>query len=271
MIVSDRHRFIFIHIPKCAGSAIRRRLQPYDDAGGRFSERVVEHPDFGRLDLTHMPLDLLRCVEPEVHGKLAGGDYAGYAILRDPYERFPSAMAQRLKMYDGTEMMQMGAAALRREVDATIRHLAASPADTAPDYIHFHPQVRYVVENGQRRVHGLYTMDRLDRFTEDLSARIGTPLEAVGRANSTWTLRFPALRGPFQLANRAARRVLPAPVRLALRQKLRARLMQRSSADRPEVFETAEVRGFIAEYYAEDIALYREVHDRAPGAPRQAG
>jgi hypothetical protein len=59
MIVSDRHRFVFIHIPKCAGTSVRNVLEGFDETGGRFNTRIADDPKFGRLDYTHLPLSIM--------------------------------------------------------------------------------------------------------------------------------------------------------------------------------------------------------------------
>ena len=50
MIISDRNKFVFIHIPKCAGTSIRSRVEHLDDRNGAYSSRLDEHPELGLLN-----------------------------------------------------------------------------------------------------------------------------------------------------------------------------------------------------------------------------
>ena len=70
MIVSDEHRFVFIHIPKCAGGSVRSVLRELDSTGGRFSETYEMHRMIGKVDMTHIPLNVLRENYPDVYKKI---------------------------------------------------------------------------------------------------------------------------------------------------------------------------------------------------------
>lgn len=259
MIVSDQHRFVFVHIPKCAGSSVRQDLQRYDETGGRFDRRIEELPSIGRVDMTHLPLAALVQIAPEVHAKLLS-DYASYAVLRDPHARFPSAMAQHLKMFGGTEMAQMDTRTLRREVDRVMVHLAAHPDTLAPEFIHFRRQVDFVVENGHRRVRHLYRQDQLAACLADIAARIGVPPpDRVRHTNRTYEMRSPALRAPAVALARMAKTVMPGTAHARLRQRMRRMLMKRTQNTRSDVFDNAEIRTFVDAHYAEDLALWRSV------------
>lgn len=49
MIIDDRHRFVFVHIPKCAGTSVRQVLKQFDSYEGRWANAKREHPELGRL------------------------------------------------------------------------------------------------------------------------------------------------------------------------------------------------------------------------------
>ena len=57
MILSDRYRFVFIHVPKCAGTSVRAAVAPYHDADSRFLKGVELHPDLGEIDFGIYRLD----------------------------------------------------------------------------------------------------------------------------------------------------------------------------------------------------------------------
>jgi hypothetical protein len=89
LLISNRHKFIFVHVPKTAGTSLARALEPYSD----------NHPREGlRRILSHLPV-------PESHEtvafrmhvtarwarlKLPADVYNGYrkfAVVRNPYDR----------------------------------------------------------------------------------------------------------------------------------------------------------------------------------------
>ena len=69
MIVSHKHRLIFTHIPKNAGTSIRQWL--------------VEHVP----DAREMPRTLKHDTPHHVHGH---SDYTYFAVVRNPYDRLLS-------------------------------------------------------------------------------------------------------------------------------------------------------------------------------------
>jgi hypothetical protein len=255
MIVSDRYQFIFVHIPKCAGTSLRRVLTPYDDSCGAFSERVAEHPKFGRLDYTHLPLHVLAEVAPEQFEKLRS--YGSYAISRDPFQRFPSAIAQRLKMYVRQELAQVDRAALHAEIDSAITFLRGQTHVVAPDYIHFARQVDFVRLRGEVFVKEVFPVERLDAFMDTVGARVGTHLGEVGHENQAGVLRFNNLRGLVVFGSNAAKRLLPASTSRALRDRARRLLLKPAHQNLPPAFASKTVVDFVNDYYADDITLHR--------------
>lgn len=260
MIVSDRKSFVFIHIPKCAGISVRRVLEPYDDAAGAFSERVADHPKYGQIDYTHMPLDLLAEIEPEVYAKLER--YAGFAIARDPFDRFFSSMSQRAKMYRGCEIAQMDAATLRAEVEDAIAYLRDRQRIIAPEFIHFARQIDFVEHAGTRLVDHVFPVERLDAFIAALSAQVGSPLTQPHHENRSQIIRFGGLRDIAVFGSTVAKRMLPERVHAPVRRLARQLLMKPAENNRPDIFQSGTVTDFISDYYAADVALHRAALDR---------
>jgi hypothetical protein len=98
MIISDRHHFVFAHIPKCAGTSVRDALQHLDDRDGFYTGRVDQHPTLGLLDYVHIPLFNLRDHFRSEFEK--AGDYWSFAVVRDPFGRFPSAAVALILFFD---------------------------------------------------------------------------------------------------------------------------------------------------------------------------
>ena len=104
MIISDRHQFILVHIPKCAGVSIKKPLRCIDDSAGAFS-RIADHPALGRIHWAHIPITDLKTHFPEIYDKLCS--YCSVAIVRDPIDRFVSAVFQRMREFQGAEQSEI--------------------------------------------------------------------------------------------------------------------------------------------------------------------
>ncbi|MGJ5620524.1 sulfotransferase family 2 domain-containing protein [Sulfitobacter sp. MF3-043] len=257
MILSDRYRFVFIHVPKCAGTSVRAAVLPYHDADSRFLKAVELHPELGEIDFRHLPLALLRDIDPDAFEKLK--TYDSFALLRDPFQRFRSALAQRTKMYLGKEFAQLDQADIHAEIDLVVDYLQSEPRVIAPEFIHFSRQSDYVGINGVQLVRHLYPMERLDLLGAALGRHFGTDALQIGHANKTTVFRHPQLKNLLRSGSAAARWVLPGAVHEALRVHARRKLMKPGTAAPLPAFEDATVLAFINSYYAADIALYRSV------------
>ncbi len=73
MIISDRHRFVFVHVPKSAGTSIRAALAPFGDGASAASPHT-----------THETL----CSLLKRHPQLA--THFKFAVVRNPWERLVS-------------------------------------------------------------------------------------------------------------------------------------------------------------------------------------
>lgn len=98
MIIDDTHQFVFVHIPKCAGSSVHAQLSLFD-ARDPASHRGGVHPVLGPIHFAHIPLRFLRDHFPAEFAKL--GVYRSFALTRDPRARFVSATVQHLREFRG--------------------------------------------------------------------------------------------------------------------------------------------------------------------------
>ena len=112
MIISDRHRFAFVHIPKCAGTSVRKALRPIDARDSIF-DGMGTHPHMGMVNYAHFTLDDLSCHFPDQYRKVA--EYRSVAIVRDPVDRFFSAIFQRLREFKGYEQSRITAKVIAGE------------------------------------------------------------------------------------------------------------------------------------------------------------
>jgi hypothetical protein len=256
MIINDRHRFAFIHIPKCAGTFARKKLEQYDDTNGFFTGRH-EHETLGLIDYWHIPLPTLKQFFPSDFDRIAR--YQTFAVMRDPFDRFPSSVSQRLLSYKRTAMPTVSARDLRNEVDEVITHLSR-PNPTMPlEYTHFFRQSDFVECAGQRVVEKLYPLSSVRRMLEDVGRLVDADLLADAEPkNQSMVFRNPAWRTavecirPFAGAFASS---LPESFKGTIRSLIYVPRRERV----PEIFNSTYVRDFVRDFYRRDIELYGEL------------
>jgi len=96
MIISDSHKFVFIHNPKVAGMTFRLALMQYETRGNPFFEWQWVGHDKTRIDMAHITLQQLRRFFPNEVDQVAR--YFKFGFVRNPYTRFYSAISQHLKL-----------------------------------------------------------------------------------------------------------------------------------------------------------------------------
>jgi hypothetical protein len=114
MIISDAHRFVFVHIPKSAGTSIRAALAPFGDS------RSAASPD-----TTHETLPALLARRPEF------ATHFKFAFVRNPWERLVSFFfhaRQRLAPTFPQFQAMDGLEAMLRLIDRNVAWLCAMHA-----------------------------------------------------------------------------------------------------------------------------------------------
>lgn len=267
MIISDRHRFAFVHIPKCAGTSVRGQLQHLDDRDGYYTGRVDRHPTLGLLDYVHIPLFTLRDHFRSEFEKVGG--YWSFSVVRDPFDRFPSAISQRLKKYGGGAIQNQTTEKIKAEIQHSIDCLLRQPRhqyQLPAEYIHFQKQVDYVYLDGVQIADSLYLVDEVDRLLQDLSARTG--LDSLVRedgseprvANRSIVYRNEAVRRLVDTTRPFARMIYRAVPRSA-QQRLKAMVYVPRNSRLEPLFSSEYVTDFIKDYYREDLVLFDDIRE----------
>ena len=262
MIISDTHGFVFVHIPKCGGTSVRSALARYDDRAEQYYDKGrATHPVLGDLDHHHIPLSVLRENFPEDFECVKR--YTSFAIVRDPFERFPSSVFQRLR---ATNAEKLSSEDVRAEVDAVIgRLLALSPGEPVlePDLIHFSRQQDYVSLDGNRIVDNVFALNGIPELISAVSGLTGEIISPVQRENER--LRFSnALLASAdrwvqaRIMNNLPRRAWKPVFTLAKGGLMRTGVLKRSNDWHGAVFQSEDVQRFIREFYANDISLFSE-------------
>jgi len=262
MIIDDQHRFVFVHIPKCAGTSVRQILQKFDASQGRFSPPLrQDHPQLGRLDMVHIPLAILRQYFPQEYQKVK--DYFSVAVLRDPFARFSSSLYQRLALYGENSVKGISQKQLKAALEEAIAFLAAQPRDAnlPYDYIHFQQQSSYVFDLGERLVHKLYTPQTLTTMYCDIGKLVGEQLELSRGVHANRAVVYKsksrrALGGIISpLYTPSVQKFLP----ITVKERIKKAFYKSPNNKFGGLFDSETVRDFVSEYYAEDIALYKSV------------
>lgn len=272
MIISDEYKFVFVHIPKCAGTSVRNRLQSQFRIDPRFSGTQV-HPELGRIDMAHMPLSVLRQHFITEYQKIK--TYEAFAVVRDPFDRFPSSMFQRLKMFGEVPAEVMTRRAFAKAVDETIASLSSFRTEEllSYDYIHFQKQHSFVYDDDVQIVSTLFPLQDVSRLFEHVGRLIGPAAAHTEVAGVSHENRSEFFRSDFLSA--IASRVMPfytpsVKKRLPgrLRKALNSLLIVSQSERFQDVFESNHVKQFIRDYYSEDIELFENARSqRTPRVP----
>ncbi len=93
MIISHKHKFVFLHNPKVAGSAIRKTLEHLHDDDNEYWHQGYL-PQLDRVvDLAHLTWREILMLRPEVEG------YECMVVVRNPYERFLSGLQECVRQH----------------------------------------------------------------------------------------------------------------------------------------------------------------------------
>jgi hypothetical protein len=271
MIVSDAHRIVFIHIPKCAGTTVRRQLEALDDTGRRFANHDGQHPVLGAIDTAHIPLAVLRQHYPVEYAKVK--EYASFALVRNPFERFPSSFTQHLKVCGKGPIKSLPESQIRLEVERVIRFLQG-PAGTGEglprEYIHFQRQRDFVFDDGQQVVQHIYDTSRVEALVEHVFSLAGRSaahsFESGERHGQSFVYRNEVWRKAMERARRPARALLPTSVRKVAKSLVGSLYEVPRDKRHAPLFSSPPVQEFVKSYYADDIDLVESVTGRRPGA-----
>lgn len=256
MIICPTHGIVFVHIPKCAGTAVRSQISRCDPAMVEMA-RLMTHPVLGRIDAGHVPLHHLRDHFPEPWAALQEMD--SFAVLRDPVDRFGSALRQILWQYDDHRPMTLiPPEELRDRALALLPEIAAQIPAPSHKMIFFARQKSFTHLDDRQVVRHLVPLGLVPDFIAHLSRRTGMAMDTGARANQNVDLRFKGLgQLPFQI-NAFLRARLPRGLHARIKGAALGVLASKNSAARESgLLDLPEIRDFVAEHYAEDIALYR--------------
>lgn len=258
MIISDKHKFVFIHIPKCAGSSLRAFLKPFDEK--TIPNSLHEHIHFGQLDYAHIPLLILKDNFKTEYDKVR--DYFSFAIMRDPFSRFPSALRQRLGFHQNRKIHTMSKKEIRDEVDKSINLLEKHANDIMlpAELIHFQKQKSYIFCGDVRILDAVYDINNIAGMFSELEKKLG--LKFSGDALSVKVNKSPMvykndLLRQLDQSTRMYRTIIFKFIPLGVKKALKKNFVVQPKD--LEIFNSSYVKSFIESFYKEDIKLYNDL------------
>ncbi|HEY4969469.1 MAG TPA: sulfotransferase family 2 domain-containing protein [Steroidobacteraceae bacterium] len=165
MIISSRRKFIFVHIPKTAGSSVSTALRKWDSRFGwkRSNHQHDTLPEFLALNCKKMAR-----VHPDGSRSFLD-QYFKFAFVRNPWERFVSFFFY-LKNHHGRQIPELGSI-------VEVMDLLKALERRAPWLVKLHgirPQSDFLYGADQRLL--VDFVGRFERLEEDfrtVAARIG--------------------------------------------------------------------------------------------------
>jgi hypothetical protein len=170
VIISDTRKFIFLHNPKAAGTAIRQTLKHHDTRGDFFWGLTTGSSLKRPVDKAHMALEDMRILFPGDFNLL--DQYFVFVFVRDPLERLVSSFTQYLKQnckllnYPALPRTQI----LDMLGDFTRNELTPERIRYDVNFRHFMPQHYIAYCNGKCKADYIGYLDRLDSDMKRLTS-----------------------------------------------------------------------------------------------------
>ena len=262
MIINDAYKFVFIHIPKCAGTTVRSKLQTLDQTGGAFTSRVDEHPELGTIDYVHIPLFILRQHFESEYVKIM--DYNTFAVVRDPFSRFLSSFSQYLKRKGKGPIRRIAKDDILREIDNVINYLSALPNDQhylSWEYTHFQRQVDYIFDDKKIVIKNIYNISDIKLMFDDLCKSCELHLDSNKTRGKSVTNQMVVYRyGLLRLLVERLRPVISPLLNTHTKRKIEqffwGMFYISGREEMSDILEKQYIQNFIKKYYASDIEFY---------------
>lgn len=256
LIISDRHKFAFVHIPKCAGTSVRNALRDLNDPS--LKRMFFDHETLGKLHFTHLPLWLLREHFPDIFDRLCA--YTSFAYTRDPMERFGSAVMQHSREFLGYASADITSTILVDTAAETIRFLTAHPKSTDHRFVHFTPQIDFVELDGECIVDNIDPVGDFSRLNHFLSDHGLNTIKETTRDNATVEPGSESLKSILNNLRPIYRKLLPPKVKTAIWLKLIDAGVYRPRVDGyAPLRQNKEIASFVYDFYGQDFELFERV------------
>lgn len=162
MIISDEKKFIFFHIPKCAGTSIRSVLKAYDSTdsyywGSRYLEKLNR-----LVDMAHITYEIAtKILKHETLEK-----YFKFCFVREPYDRLYSAFLEHKAHNPDKHILEENFNLYMQ------KNLNEENIHNNIRYVHFTPMYYYTHYKQNRAVDFIGTIENLKQDFQAISKRI---------------------------------------------------------------------------------------------------
>ncbi len=264
MIINEAHRFVFVHIPKCAGSSVRTVLEAYNQWIQIDSRIIRKTPTHGIIDHNHIPLLTLRELYPESFGQVCS--FESFALVRNPFDRFFSSVQQKMRMdllRNNQATRLFSDSEITSEIENVVAYLSTlpnSPHQLPHNYIHFQRQVDYIFLNDERIVKHVFCLHHLDQFFNTIKEKTGIerPIPSESGDNQIENRSELYRNGMLKWIDSATKpiRRLLSPVFPYQLRELYKNVTKVPSSNAYTNYLSPKVRQCIESYYKEDIELF---------------
>jgi hypothetical protein len=259
-----------MHIPKCAGTSIGTALDPIasfplksfaenlgkniEDTANALSDFGFEHDTLGKMHQMHIPLSYLESDFPNTLQLLKEAKNS-FAILRDPRDRFISAIFQNLREFEHMGASDITEDIIREKAEHVCDWLSRRDRFCDLEYIHFTRQVDYLKLDETFLVKKLFALEHMHEVEEWLSVNFGTaPFLGAPQNQSHKPKKWFSKVQP--IVRYSARTLLPSRVREAIFPLwIKSGLYEKASLGYSKVDLGDKVDSFIDEFYLEDMRL----------------
>jgi hypothetical protein len=175
MIISHKHQFIFVAIPKTGTHSVRQALREQMgeedlEQVGLFVNRRFPFPELAAISHGHISLSQVR---PHL-GDDAFQRYFKFAFVRNPFDRFVSYCA----------FMTRADGAFLREPRAVMRHVLFKVRPM--QHVLFQPQHSFLVDgDGALLADQVGRVEDMQASYDAICARVGMPSAPLGQVNSS--------------------------------------------------------------------------------------
>ncbi len=269
MLIYNKGALAFLHVPKNGGKSIRASLDARftlelgataadlgiseeELAAGYAGGDGIAHPVLGKVKLEHLPLHFWHEHFPQSFAAFRTA--RSLVLLRDPRDRFFSAILQRLGEYHDMKALRADDPIVTEEALRVSEWLAARDAFSDMEYIHFTRQADYVELDGERLVTALFPL-------EDITAAEAWIAEAMGetvQVSHDHARREPkAWAKPIQpIVRFVGRNLIPAAIKRTIYPLWRSSGAFEDASRRYKTISLdPQVEAFIDSYYARDGEL----------------
>jgi hypothetical protein len=222
----------------------------------------------GLIDCFHIPLFILDDNYSTEYNKII--DYWSFAIIRDPVERFSSAVSERFRSFKQREIFTQNTRVIQEEVKFIIDYLLKQPRHNhllPAEFIHFQKQVDYLYLEGEKVIDTIYTIEHLRLLLDEVESYIGCDLhvdndeKVLPVENVTVVHRNEIMRHLIESTRPITRmisKVLPEKIKRDIRSTVYIPRDQRLRS----LFSNSYVTDFIKDYYSEDLKLWEKMEEQ---------